>query len=62
MTTAERAYLNRMASAFAKKAEEMKLVKQPMHQAVFETCYELTLQIKQDFEKMEMIEHEQATS
>lgn len=62
MTAVEKAYLERMATSFAQKAEDMRLLDQPTCQAVYGTCSELVQQIKRDFERLEAMEHEQTTS
>lgn len=62
MTAVEKAYLERMATGFAQKAEDMRLLDQPIYQMVYDTCSELVQQIKRDFERLEEMEHEQTTS
>lgn len=61
MTEVEKAYLEKMARGFAEKAEDMRLLKQPKYQAIYDSCSELVLQIKRDFERFEEMEHEQTT-
>lgn len=58
MTEVEKAYLEKMASGFAERAEEAKLLNQPKYQAIYESCSELVQQIKRDFERLEEMEHE----
>lgn len=62
MTAVEKVYLEKMASSFAEKAKDMKLLNQPKYEAIYDNCSELVQQIKRDFERFEEMEHEQTTS